>query len=338
MKGNYRVKEPIIDRDPPVCRCRRAPYPLTEPDGDLTKDFWKDAEWIEDFHDIEGDTRPSPWKKTRVRLLWDDEALYVGAQLFDDTIWAYETDPNKPTYVDNDFEIFLAPQDSSHRYFEMEMNARNVLWDLYMERPQRDCVRRILSWDILGIRHAVKIDGRLNDPSAENRFWSVELRIPWFSLRACGLDECYPSRHEPFPGEIWRLDFSRVEWETDVIDGKYVKRPDTPEHNWLWAPTGVIDAHMPEMWGYLIFTDHGEDHPLPEDDGVKWLLRRLYYREHLFCCRTGEYSDDAEALLGSEGRDLRVYTTPSMFEGIACFNGKEYHIDQDGYLWEGDRT
>jgi len=57
-----------------------------------------------------------------------------------------------------------------------------------------------------------------------------------------------------------------------VKDGKYVKRPDTPEHNWLWAPTGVIDAHMPEMWGYLIFTDSGEDYPLPEADEVPLLV------------------------------------------------------------------
>jgi hypothetical protein len=25
-----------------------------------------------------------------------------------------------------------------------------------------------------------------------------------------------------------------------------------------------------------------------------------------------------------------------MFEGILTFNGKEYHINQDGYLWEGE--
>ena len=337
MKGNWRVKEPIIPRNPPVCRSYYTKTALDRLDGNLDKDFWTVGEWMDDFHDIEGDTLPRPWKRTRVKVLWNEEALYIGAQLFDDTIWAYETDRNKPTYVDNDFEVFLAPQESSHRYYEMEMNARNVLWDLYMERPQRDCVRRIISWDVLGIEHAVKIDGKLNDPSAENKSWSVEIKIPWFSLRECGVDECYPSKGAPKIGEVWRMNFSRVEWETDIIDGKYVKRPNLPEHNWLWSPTGVIDAHMPEMWGYLIFTENGEEHPLPADDEIRWLLRRLYYKEHIYSCKSGAFTSDAEALLGEEGKKLRVYTTPSMFEGIAQFNGTEYHIDQDGYIWEGDQ-
>ena len=86
MKGNYRVKEPIIPRTPPICLCRRAVGKPGVIDGDLTKDFWKTANWMDDFHDIEGDSLPRPWKRTQVKVLWDDEALYVGAQLFDDTI------------------------------------------------------------------------------------------------------------------------------------------------------------------------------------------------------------------------------------------------------------
>ena len=87
MKGNFRVKEPIIAPQPPVCYCRRAVGRIGCLDGNLDKPFWKDAQWIEDFHDIEGDARPRPAKQTRVKLLWDDEALYVGAQLWDDTIF-----------------------------------------------------------------------------------------------------------------------------------------------------------------------------------------------------------------------------------------------------------
>ena len=75
MKGNYRVHEPIIACNPPVYHCHRAVGKPGKLDGDLTKEFWKTGTWIEDFHDIEGDTLPRPWKKTRVKLLWDDEAL-----------------------------------------------------------------------------------------------------------------------------------------------------------------------------------------------------------------------------------------------------------------------
>ncbi len=342
MKGNHRVKEPIIAPQAPVYFCRRAKEAIRQLDGNLNKSFWQDAEWITDFHDIEGDSLPRPLKPTRVKLLWDDEALYVGAELTDDTIWATVMNRDELIYIDNDFEVFLAPQGTSHRYYELEMNAANSVWDLLMEKPQRDCVRRIIGWDIQGLESCVKIDGTLNDPAADNRGWSLEIKIPWFSLRECGLDECYPTRFAPDAGEIWRMNFSRVEWQVHVVDNKYVKRcgPDgnpLPEYNWVWAPTGVIDIHMPEMWGYLIFTKDGEAYPLP-DAAPENILRKLYYREHAHCCQHGEFTQDVNLLLGEEGAEynLRAYTTPSMFEGILDYHGETWHIRQDGYLWKGD--
>ncbi len=345
MKGNGKVREPII---PPQCPKYRAWHTETKPgalNGDLSKPFWQAGEWIEDFHDIQGDSLPRPAKRTRVKLLWDEEALYIGARLDDDTIWATVKNRDEVIYVDNDFEVFLAPQDSSHRYYELEMNAANAVWDLLMEKPQRDDVRRIIGWDIHGLESAVKIDGELNNPAADNRGWSIELKIPWFSLRECGSNEVYPTRFAPIPGEIWRLNFSRVEYHVDVKDGRYVKRKnpetgeDLPEENWVWAPTGVIDIHMPEMWGYLTFTQRGEAYPLPlEEDDVKLALRRLYYREHAYLYAHERFTDDAAALLGDEAAkyDLRVYTTPSLFEGIARWNGQIWHIRQDGYVWRDD--
>ena len=345
MKGNFKVKEPIIPPQCPKYRCWRAEMKPGKLDGDLSKPFWQPGEWIDDFHDIQGDFLPRPAKKTRVKLLWDEEALYVGAHLTDDTIWATVKNRDEVIYVDNDFEVFLAPQDTSHRYYELEMNAANAVWDLLMEKPQRDDVRRIIGWDIHGLESAVRIDGELNNPAADNRGWSLELKIPWFSLRECGSNEVYPTRFAPALGEVWRLNFSRVEYHVDVKDGRYVKRKnpetgeDLPEENWVWAPTGVIDIHMPEMWGYLTFTDRGEAYPLPlEEDAVKLALRRLYYREHAYLYEHERFTDDAAALLGEEaGRyGIRAYTTPSMFEGVAQWNGAVWHIRQDGYVWRDD--
>lgn len=343
MKGNYRVKEPIIKCDPPVYFCHRAKGYIGQLNGDITKPFWKVGEWITDFHDIEGDSLPRPWKETRVKLLWDEEALYIAAELKDDTIWATVDKRDEVIFVDNDFEVFLAPQDTSHRYYELEMNANNAVWDLMMEKPMRDLVRRIIGWDIHGLESAVKIDGRLNDPSADNRAWTIELKIPWFSLRECGIDECYPIKLAPETGDVWRMNFSRVEYDVDVIDNKYVKRRGAdgrtlPEHNWVWAPTGVIDIHMPEMWGYLVFTNNGEEHPLPlEADKAKLMLRKLYYKEHKYSCEHGCFCDVVSELMGEECGNIEVYTTPTMFEGIIHAGGREFHIRQDGYVWEEEQ-
>lgn len=341
MKPNHKIKEPIIPCCPPVYHCHRAVGKLEKLDGDLNKTFWQNGEWIEDFHDIEGDSLSRPWKHTKVKLLWDEEALYVGAYLTENEIWATVMNRDELIFVDNDFEVFLAPIYNGHRYYEIEVNAANSVWDLFMDKPQRDGAHRLMAWDVHGLESAVKIDGVLNDPSAENKGWSLEMKIPWFSLRECDTEECYPTHYAPDLGEVWRLNFSRVEWDVRVEGNRYIKQKDTktgadlPEHNWLWAPTGVIDAHMPEMWGHLIFTEKGENYPLPDDDDVKLHLRRLYYREHAYSCREGRFTEDTELLMGAEAQryPTSVYTTPTMFEGIAEFNGKTYHIRQDGYIW-----
>ncbi len=65
--------------------------------------------------------------------------------------------------------------------------------------------------------------------------------------------------------EYYRVNFSRVQWKTDIIDHSYQKRTDEngkvlPEDNWVWAPTGVINIHYPEQWGFVFFS---EDRAMP---------------------------------------------------------------------------
>ena len=108
MRSNHLVKEPIIPCNPPKYFCHRAIGKPGKLDGDINKPFWQTGEWIDDFHDIEGDTLPRPAKRTKVKLLWDEEALYIGAYLEDDQIWATVKNRDELIFVDNDFEVFLS--------------------------------------------------------------------------------------------------------------------------------------------------------------------------------------------------------------------------------------
>ena len=76
----------------------------------------------------------------------------------------------------------------------------------------------INGWDIAGLKTAVHIDGELNNPHADNRGWSLEIAMPWRILK-----ECAPEGRPPKVGDIWRINFSRVEWQVKVEDGRYVK-------------------------------------------------------------------------------------------------------------------
>ena len=81
------VPEPNIIFAPKQYLCRRANGPL-QLDGRLDKPFWRAADWTDDFVDIEGDFRPRPGKRTRAKMLWDDECFYFAAELEEDQIWA----------------------------------------------------------------------------------------------------------------------------------------------------------------------------------------------------------------------------------------------------------
>ena len=117
--------------------CYRAPGAL-EMTGSLEKAFWKAAPWTEEFVDIEGDLRPAPRFRTRVKMLWDDEFLYIGAEMEEPNVWATLTEHDTVIFQDNDFEVFIDPDGDNHDYYELEINALNTTWDLRLVKPYRD--------------------------------------------------------------------------------------------------------------------------------------------------------------------------------------------------------
>ncbi len=316
------VPVPAVGFAPPVYFCKKTGMTLERIDGDLDKEFWQQAEFTDLFVDIEGEEKGKPRFDTRAKILWDDENLYVGAMIKGSEIWASQTERDSVIFRDNDFEIFIDPDSDTHQYFEFEMNALNTVWDLMLNKPYRDGGRPINGWDIHGLKTAVHIEGRLNDPSADNRFWSSEIVIPFKALY-----ECAPEKRPPVSGEYYRIDFSRVQWKTETEDGKYRKLRDDdgnvlPEDNWVWAPTGVVNIHYPELWGFMFFTENGEKYAIPEDEYIKWELRRVYYEMRSEHDMTGHYPQKLRMAPGTQRytRDIRITATEHSFEA-ECENG-----------------
>lgn len=222
-------------------------------DGALGDPAWDGVRWSEEFVDIEGAIRPAPRLGTRFKLAWDDGHLYVAVRLEEHDLWATLTQRDAVIYHDNDIELFVDPDGDGLRYFELEVNALNTPWDLFLERPYRDGGRGDNSWDIAGLRSAVALDGTLNHPGDRDRGWTIELAIPWQAFADSGR-----TRVPPRAGDRWRINFSRVQWDLDIVDGGYRKRPVNPavkhpEHNWVWSPQGEINMHAPERWGVVTF-------------------------------------------------------------------------------------
>jgi Carbohydrate family 9 binding domain-like len=331
----------------------RTPSRLTV-DGKLDEAAWRAAEWSDAFVDIEGDARPRPRFTTRMKMLWDDEFLYIAADMLEPDVWATLTTRDAVIFQDNDFEVFIDPDGDTHEYYELEVNALKTAWDLLLPQPYRDGGSAIDGWDIAGLQVGVDIRGTLNKPGDKDDGWSVELALPWNIL-----EEASTHKRAPRDGEQWRINFSRVEWHTDIVDGRYVKRMNAetkkplPEDNWVWSPQGAINMHMPERWGVMQFssvaagTEAARAVRFVEDpnDRVKWALRRLYYRQRKYHAEHKRYAADLAALAAfvAGAGDVRVegltfapklQVTDSLYEITAAgFNGVVLHLRQDGKIW-----
>jgi len=221
---------------------------VVEIDGRLDDAAWAAAPWTDYFADIEGNAKPQPRFRTRVKMLWDDEYFYVAVDMEEPHVWATLTRHDSVIFHDNDFEAFIDPNGDTLEYYEFEINALNTGWDLFLNKPYRYGGKARNEWEIPGLRTAVHIRGTLNDPRDRDNGWSVEIAFPWKVL-----GEFAHKAAPPNPGDEWRVNFSRVEWQHEIVEGKYQKLPNVREDNWVWSPQGVINMHVPEKWGRVRF-------------------------------------------------------------------------------------
>ncbi|KAL7472416.1 hypothetical protein ACHAXS_012769 [Conticribra weissflogii] len=277
-----------------------APIPAVTIDGNMEKPFWEGVPWTEDFVDIATDTEPK--FRTKVKMLWDDNFLYVGAIMEETDVWGTLTMPNSVIFHDNDFEI----------------NALGTTWSLRLNKPYDDNggedSARINpdGFDMTPpLQSAVAIypHNAINLPDIPNTHWTVEIALPLRKLM-----ENNPRAQKPSDGVFWRVNFSRVQWGVKVVDGKYEKAPSCQscanpgqpaEDNWVWSKQGEVKMHLPERWGILQFShERPGSRELEEKAWTKyyeeWESRcaamALYYAQKRFHEEKGLYTENIELL------------------------------------------
>ena len=214
------------------------------------------------------------------------------------------------------------------------MNALATPWDLLLMKPYRDGGPAINAWEIAGLQVGVDVAGQ---PEQARRSRS---RLERRARAALGAHSRRPPRRivRPRPGDRWRVNFSRVQWQTDRRAGQDRQAAPAgsseplPEDNWVWSPQGVIDMHVPERWGYVQFgaTASALD-PAPAmvdtNERLKWALRLLYYRQRDYHRTRERYATTLEELGADRVRvpDLTfrpaLRTTDSLYEITAPGDG-----------------
>lgn len=247
-------------------------------DGMSKEMAWNSVEWSLDFVDIQGGK--SPKYQTNIKMLWDETYFYILANIEEPHVWADISQHDAIIFHNNDFEVFVDPDGDTHNYYELEINALNAVWDLFITKPYRELDAPVLNdWHTTGLKSAVYVDGTLNDSSDTDNGWTLEMAIPWAVYKTSYYDDVVPR------DSFWRVNFSRVNWDYELSEGVYLRKKDSKgdflhEYNWVWSPQGVVNMHEPEKWGYVYFSSNqaSSETPfeIPKDEEIKWELYKMY--------------------------------------------------------------
>jgi hypothetical protein len=244
-------------------------------DGKLSEPSWAAATRSNDFVDLVSG-KPAMYP-TSVKLLWDDQCLYIGYEIEEPNVRAKFVKRDAPIWQENDVELFIA---FDHAYYEFEINAHGTIYEGlfiwensykelgfnqfpevnmddegvrhqpfngvgYTKHPRGKRIA-FLAWDFPGLKSAVHINGTLNDESDRDAGWTVELAIPWSGMKVPlhGDARAVPPRD----GDVWRMDFSR-------FNQYRAPSPARDSGGWALNHHGVWDSHIPEAFAKIRFSD-----------------------------------------------------------------------------------
>ncbi|NNF13461.1 MAG: carbohydrate binding family 9 domain-containing protein [Gemmatimonadetes bacterium] len=163
---------PLDESPRPTAAAARATGPV-DVDGVLDDATWSVAPVIDEFWQQKPDAGMAATERTEVRILFDDDYLYIGAELMDQPgyepiVPTLQRDPN--TRDGDAFGLMLDPFLDGSSVFAFFFNPGGAVRDMQTADDGRI---NNSAWDA-----AIDMQTRVHD-----RGWTLELAIPWSQLR-----------------------------------------------------------------------------------------------------------------------------------------------------------
>ena len=174
-------------------------------DGRLAEPAWEQARSVTDFVQGEPVEGAAPERRTVVRVLFDDDAIYVGARLYEDSnAVARQLVRRDETGQADYFGVSFDPNLDRRTGYRFRVTAAGVQSDSYLYDDNREDD----SWDAVW-----ESDVRVDDGG-----WTVEIRIPWSQIR-----------YEPSRGaQTWGVNF--VRWRVEAAERTYYALEPRSQH------------------------------------------------------------------------------------------------------------
>ncbi len=203
-------------------------------DGILDEEDWMAAPSFSPFQ--------FPWwtagekEQTEVKMLWDDNFLYLAYKCDDKNIWADHYNTNSDTYQDDCVEMFWDPKpsDPKRKYNMFEFNCIGNLLSVYVGSGVsiKEKISRIMVPHI-----SQSLQGTVNDDSDEDTGWILEVAV-----RFADYKELFEGT-TPKDGDMWRIGLNRCGGKTN-----------TQSSQWSPSQTEKSNFHRPEDFGKVFFS------------------------------------------------------------------------------------
>lgn len=220
---------------------RRTPVVI---DGKLDEDAWVHAGVVGPFVNV-ASGRPVTGSEVtgRVKLLYDDAALFFGFDVVDEDLRG-GFDPSQPDphlWLKDTVEIMIDPDgDGDNRdYYEVQVGPQNLVFDSFFDAYNQPRVEPNgpfghQEWSSQ-LTSAVTLRGTLDD-EREDEGYTVELSIPWTSFQRA-------KRSPPAQVDMWRMNFYAMQnnggaaWSPLLGQGNFHKASRFGRVRFAAAPT-----------------------------------------------------------------------------------------------------
>lgn len=194
-------------------------------DGDTGKQEWAA---VEEMHLLDNVTGARPVQQTSVKMLWDDEFLFIAYKCVDDSINATLRGFNDKLYEEDVVEVFLDDDCDGKTYIEIEVNPLNAVLHY--------SIINSLKGSFIGY---ARLDNKIKSAvkRVDGKYTCYEMAIPFTEFLSA-------PNIPPKAGDRWLMNIYRIDRGGDGRD-EYT----------AWSPTGKINYHLPESFGELVFSD-----------------------------------------------------------------------------------
>jgi hypothetical protein len=218
-------------------------------DGELSDPAWKRSKWVtldrsrperpqtgeqwEQIYSIAGARKhvvDQFAQKVKAAVVWSEKGLYFGLMIDDIDIQGKMTHDNDWIWLEDVVEVFLAGGPKAN-VCEIQVNPSNTI---FFNNSKPDT-----ALNNYRPKTAVYVNGSINDSKNIDKYWSVEIFLPWSFLEKTGLAIKPGKREVPMHCSYVRF----AAWDLSIYSQLRVNRFTSP---------GKANPHHPECYRPLI--------------------------------------------------------------------------------------